>query len=74
MPIYEITTDGEEAKRLVKAVSNEAAIAHCARQKFTAKLVTKIEDAAPLFDAGVKLETAGAAPPAAKVEGGDKPE
>lgn len=67
MPIYQISTSGEDnaspdKQRLVKAPSASAAIAHCANQQFTAKLVTKVEDAAPLFAAGVKLETAGEAP------------
>lgn len=60
MPIYQISTEGEEAKRLVKATSAAAAIAHCARARFKAEIVTKVEDAAPLFAAGVVLEDAKA--------------
>ena len=62
MPIYKITTKGEEKPRLVKADSSAQAVRHCAEGLFTAEVVTKVEDAAPLFADGVKLETAGEAP------------
>lgn len=62
MPLYEISTEGEDQKRLVKAESSAQAIRHCARGKFTARTVQKAEDAAELMGSGVKLETAGAEP------------
>lgn len=61
MPIYMIDTKGEEAKRLVKAESAAQAIRHCAKDVFTAKTVAKVEDAAELLAAGVKLEVVGPA-------------
>lgn len=68
MPFYEITTKGEEAKRLVKAESAAAAIRYCARDKFQARTISSVDEAAGLFTAGVKVEDAGAEPPAQKAE------
>lgn len=62
MPIYKIKTTGEEKMRLVKAQSAPAAIAYCANQQFSAELVTSVEAAADLLEAGVKIETVGAVP------------
>lgn len=60
MPFYEITTAGEEAKRLIKATSSAAAIRHCSDpDRYTARTITSVEDAADLFEAGVKIEHAG---------------
>jgi hypothetical protein len=62
MPFYEITTKGEEAKRLIKAPSAKAAIQHCLDpSRFSARTVATVQDAADLFEAGVKIEHAGAA-------------
>lgn len=58
MPFYEVTTNGEEAKRLVKAKSATDAVQHCTKDKFTTRTITSIEEAAPLFESGVKLERA----------------
>ena len=69
MPIYKIITKGEEKPRLVKADSSAQAIRHCAEGQFSAELVSKVEDAAPLFEQGIKLETAGQ-PPASEPETG----
>lgn len=62
MPLYEITTDGEEAKRLVDAESSAQAIRHCAAGKFTARTIQKPTEIATLMSGGVKLEKAGEAP------------
>jgi hypothetical protein len=62
MPIYVIATKGEDEQRLVKAESAAQAIRHCARDKFTARTVSRAEEAAEIMTAGVKLETAGAEP------------
>lgn len=62
MPIYEIETKGEDGKRLVKADSAARAIRHCAQDKFTARTISRAEDAAEIMNSGVKLETAGAEP------------
>jgi hypothetical protein len=62
MPIYEISTEGEETKRLVKATSAPAAISHCARGRYSARTISNVEDASDLFNAGVKLEIAGEKP------------
>lgn len=60
MPFYEITTEGEEAKRLVKAGSAKAAIQHCTNpDKYSARTISSVEDAVDLFEAGVKVEHAG---------------
>lgn len=59
MPIYEITEKGAEQKRLVKADSSAQAIRHCAHDRFTARTISRVEEAADLFNAGVRLETAG---------------
>lgn len=59
MPFYVVTTEGEEAKRLVKAPSAAAAVKHCAEAKYSTQLISTIEEAAPHFEAGVKLERAG---------------
>lgn len=66
MPIYKIVTEGEEKARLVKAASAPAAIAHCARTKFSATLVRSVEDAADMISDGVSIEKAGAADPGPK--------
>lgn len=58
MPFYEVTQEGVEAKRLVKAKSSTDAIQHCTKDKFATRTITSIEEAAPLFEAGVKLERA----------------
>lgn len=62
MPIYEISEKGNEVKRLVKADSAAQAIRHCAHDRFAARTVSRVEDAADLMASGVKLETAGAEP------------
>jgi hypothetical protein len=59
MPLYEITTKGEDAKRLVKAESAAQAVRHCAKEVFTARTISNVEEAADMFNAGVKIETAG---------------
>ena len=59
MPFYVITTKGEEAKRLVKAPSSAAAVKHCAEDRYSTELITTIDEAAPHFEAGVKLEKVG---------------
>lgn len=64
MPIYEITTKGEDAKRLVKADSAAQAIRHCAHDRFSARTISRVEEAADLIIAGVKVETTGTEPPA----------
>lgn len=66
MPIYQVDTKGEDAKRLVRAPSAPAAIAHCASERFSATLVRTVDDAAALLEAGVKIETVGA--PAAETK------
>lgn len=62
MPVYEITTKGEKAKRLVKADSSAAAIRHCANGLFSARTISRVAEAADLFTAGVAIETAGEEP------------
>jgi hypothetical protein len=59
MPFYVVTTKGEEAKRLIKAPSSAAAVKHCAEDKYSTDLITTIDEAAPHFEAGVKLEKVG---------------
>lgn len=59
MPLYEITTKGEDKKRLVEADSSSQAIRHCAAGMFTARTLEKPTDAARLMAGGVELETAG---------------
>lgn len=59
MPLYEITTKGEEAKRLVEADSASQAIRHCSTAMFTARTIQKPSEAAALMKGGVELETAG---------------
>ena len=56
MPFYVVTTKGEEAKRLIKAPSSASAVKHCAADMFETQLISTIEEAAPHFEAGVKLE------------------
>jgi hypothetical protein len=58
MPFYVVTTTGEEAQRLVKAKSATDAIQHCTKDKFSTRTITTIDEAAPLFEAGVKMEKA----------------
>lgn len=58
MPFYVVTTKGEEAKRLVKAQSAAAAVKHCTEGKYETQLISTIDEAAPHFEAGVKLEKA----------------
>lgn len=59
MPFYEITTAGEDAKRLVKAASAKSAIAHCLDpSRYTARTIKTVEEAVPLFEAGVRVEHA----------------
>lgn len=62
MPLYEITTKGAEAKRLIEADSASQAIRHCAQGMFTARTLAKPTDAARIMASGVELETAGEAP------------
>lgn len=64
MPIYKVAQKGVDQPRLVKAESQAQAVRHCAKDVFAAETVSKVEDAADLFAAGVKLETAGAEPAA----------
>lgn len=59
MPLYEITTTGEDAKRLVEADSSAQAIRHCATGKFTARTIQKPAEIAALMGAGIKLERVG---------------
>jgi hypothetical protein len=59
MPFYVVTTKGEEPKRLIKATSAAAAVKHCAEDKYSTQLITTIDEAAPHFEAGVKLEKVG---------------
>ena len=68
MPFYEVTTKGEEVKRLIKAPSAKAAIQHCVKDKFETRTVTSVEDAADLFMAGVTIEVAGDEPAAKQEE------
>jgi hypothetical protein len=58
MPFYVVTTAGEEKERLVKAKSQQDAIAHVTKGKFETRTITTIDEAAPLFEAGVKMEKA----------------
>jgi hypothetical protein len=58
MPFYVVTTEGEEKPRLVKARSQPDAIAHVTKGKFSTRTITTIDEAAPLFEAGVKMEKA----------------
>lgn len=58
MPLYEITTAGEEAKRLVDATSSSQAIRHCAKGRYTARTIQKPTDVAALMSAGVAVEKA----------------
>lgn len=61
MPIYRVRkldAPEDELPRLVKAESAAQAIRHCAKAVFAADLCSKVEDAADLFAAGVKLEDA----------------
>ncbi len=62
MPVYAITTKGEDKPRLVKASSASAAIRHCAQGMFEARTVSGAEDAFEVMAKGVVLETAGQAP------------
>lgn len=64
MPLYEITTKDEEAKRLVEADSAAQAVRHCANGMFSPRTVTKPTEIAQLMSAGVKLETASDEPQA----------
>lgn len=66
MPLYEISTKGEDAKRLVQADSAAQAVRHCAQGMFAARTVSKPTDIAQLMSNGVKLETAGEEPPEAQ--------
>lgn len=59
MPLYKITTKGEEKARLVEADSSAAAIRHCANGLFSAETITKPTEIAQLMKGGVELETAG---------------
>lgn len=59
MPFYVIDTKGEEKPRMVKAKSPEAAIKHCTEGMFSHRTITMIDEAAPLFESGVKLEKVG---------------
>lgn len=58
MPLYEITTKGEEKKRLVEADSQAAAIRHCAKTMFETRLVSSPSEAAKLVGGGVEVEQA----------------
>jgi hypothetical protein len=58
MPFYVVHTEGEEAERLVKAKSAADAINHCTKGRFSTRTITTIDEAAPLFEAGVKMEKA----------------
>jgi hypothetical protein len=60
MPLYEITTKDQEAKRLVEADSSAQAVRHCATGLFTARTISKPTEIAQLMSKGVVLETAGA--------------
>lgn len=60
MPLYEITTKGEDKKRLIEADSASQAIRHCAQGMFTARVLQKPTEAAQLMKAGVELEEVGA--------------
>lgn len=62
MAIYEVTTKGVEAKRLVEADSAAKAIRHCSTGQYAARTVTKASEIAAMFQAGVKLEDANAEP------------
>lgn len=58
MPFFVVTTKGEEAKRLVKAKSSSAAVKHCVADRYSTETITTIDEAAELYEAGVKLERA----------------
>lgn len=60
MPVFVVTTKGEEAKRMVKAPSAASAIRHCTADRYSTETISTIEEAAPHFEAGVKLENAEA--------------
>lgn len=62
MPLYEITTKGEDKKRLVEADSSAQAIRHCAESMFTARTLGKPSEVAQLMKSGVEFETAGEQP------------
>jgi hypothetical protein len=58
MPFYVVSTEGEEKPRLVKAKSQTDAIQHCTKDRFSTRTITTIDEAAVLYEQGVKLEKA----------------
>jgi hypothetical protein len=59
MPLYEITTKGEEKKRLIEATSANQAVRHCSTGLFQTRTITKPSEIAQLMKSGVQLEAAG---------------
>lgn len=62
MPLYLIETKGSDAKRLIDATSETAAIKHAATGVFTARRISKPTEVASLVTGGAKVETAGEVP------------
>jgi hypothetical protein len=62
MPLYKISTTGQEKPRLVEATSEAAALKHAAVGMFSASRVTSPVDAAALMSSGIALEKAGVQP------------
>lgn len=58
MPFYIVTEKDVEQPRMVKAKSSEAAIKHVTGNRFSTETITMIDEAAPYFEKGVKLERA----------------
>jgi hypothetical protein len=58
MPFYIVTEEGQEKPRMIKAKSSAAAVDHCVKDRFKTETITMIDEAAPYFEQGVKLEKA----------------
>lgn len=58
MPFYVVKEKGAEKPRMVKAKSSAAAVDHCVKGRFETETITMIDEAAPYFEQGVKLEKA----------------